>query len=67
MVLTGLVYKRICENITSANSPNHVIRVSKQELSSIQLITFRFPLVKVNLSATTSTYLSKLEYLSKST
>ena len=66
MVLTSFVYKRICENIIFEHQ-NHVFRVRKEELSNIQEIIYMYPLAKINLSATRSTYLSKIEKICKLT
>lgn len=62
MVLIGLVYKYFCDNIKTKKYPNHLIRVSKQDISSIKEICLNNIAREVKLANTTLD-LSKLERL----
>lgn len=64
MVLICLLLKYFHENITTQQFPNHVIRVSKQDLLKIKRIDFEYNISRINLT-NSSIDLSKLEYLSK--
>ena len=66
MVLIGLLLKSFRDNIKAQQFPNHVIRVSKQDLVKIQRIDFEYQTNSIDLT-NSLVDLSKLEYLSKQT
>ena len=67
MVLIGLLYKYIIENLF--NFPNHVIHVRKQDVLNIKSIYFSNEFSEefrdVNLTSSSTIDLSKLEDLCK--
>lgn len=64
MVLTGLMYRYFCDNLTTQAFPNHFIRVSKQDLFKIKQIYFKYNISAVNLISS-SIDLSNLKLLGK--
>jgi hypothetical protein len=65
MVLIGLLSKFFRENITTQRYPNHLIRVSKQDLLKIKRIDFKNNNIRAINLTNSLIDLSKLEYLSK--
>ena len=64
MVLIGLLYKFFIDNLL--NFPNHVIHVSKQDVSIIESISFCHVNNGANLTGSSTIDLSKLVNLCKS-
>ena len=68
MILIGLLYTRFIENLTSRSKdfpPNHIIRVSKQEVLNIEVIDYEYDFIGVNLTNPSIIDLSNLVYLCK--
>ena len=67
MVLICLLIKCFHDNIKTQQFPNHLIRVSKQDLLKVKRIDFEYNNIRgINLT-NSSIDLSKLEYLSNQT
>lgn len=64
MILFDLLYKKFCENIKNHKFPNHVIHVSKQDVSKIKEIEVKYNISAVKLN-NSSIDLSNLKCLSK--
>lgn len=64
MVLIGFVQKLFFENLETKEVPNHVIRVSKQDLLKCNFINFHGKMKGVNLTCS-KIDLSNLKWLSK--
>jgi hypothetical protein len=67
VILIGLLYTRFIENLTSSKDfpPNHIIRVSKQEVLNIEGIDYEYDFIGVNLTNPSIIYLSNLVHLCK--
>ena len=68
MILIGLLYTRFIENLTSSSKdfpPNHIIRVSKQEVLNIEVIDYEYDFIGVNLTNPSIIDLSNLSHLCK--
>lgn len=62
MVQVGLLYKHFWDNFTTREFPNHMIHVSKQELSKIKHIKLKYPISEIDLNGSSSK-LWNLEHL----
>ena len=61
MVLIGLLQNRFFKNLKSQKFPGPLINVRKQDLSNIRRISFRYPMIEINL--TDSKELSNIELI----
>lgn len=61
MVIIDKLHEYFWDNLMT-KFPNQIIHVSKQDLSKIENIHFKYPISGVNLNGSL-TYLSKLEHL----
>lgn len=61
MVLIGLLQNRFFKNLKAQKFPSPLINVRKQDLSNIRRISFRYPMIEINL--TDSKELSNIELI----